>query len=80
MLIEDILGTLGVSLLLIAFTLNLFGKLDHHSRIYQGLNAAGAGVLLVVSVMLDFMPFVVLEGIWMVIALLAMLRVIRLPS
>lgn len=80
MLLVDWLGTLGVSLLLIGFLGNLFGKLDHHDRLYQGLNAAGAGVLMIVSMMLDFIPFIVLEGIWMVIALLTMFRIIKLRA
>ena len=70
--------TLGVSLLLIAFALNLLGRLDQRSRIYQGLNLLGAGVLTVVSIRLAFLPFVVLEGIWALVALLALLGIIRM--
>jgi len=78
MTLTDWLGTLGVSLLLIAFALNLLGRLDQRSRIYQGLNLLGAGVLTVVSIRLAFLPFVVLEGIWALVALLALLGIIRM--
>jgi len=78
MTLTDWLGTLGVSFLLIAFALNLVGRLDQRSRIYQGLNLLGAGVLIVVSIRLAFLPFVILEGIWALVALLALFGVIRM--
>ncbi len=70
--LTDWLGTLGGSILLIAFALNLMGRLPHESRTYQGLNFLGAMVLMVVAVRLDFLPFIVLEGVWAGVSLLAM--------
>ena len=40
----DWLGSAGVGLLLLAFALNLFGRLARRSRLYQGMNAMGAGL------------------------------------
>ena len=77
MTIEDWFGTLGVSLLLIAFALNLLGRLDHTSRTYQGLNALGAGILAWVAWRIDFMPFVVLEAVWVAVSLLAFFQLIK---
>ncbi len=75
--LTDWLGTLGVSTLLIAFALNLDGRLAHTSHAYHGLNAFGAGVLLVVAWRIEFIPFVILEGVWMLVALLALAGLIK---
>ena len=74
MTIAEWLGSLGVALLLIAFGLNLFGWLSRASRRYQGLNVLGAGLACYASWRIDFMPFVVLEGVWALVALTALLR------
>ena len=68
------IGTVGVGLLLGAFFLNLFGWLKTDSRAYQALNAIGAGVACYASYLIDFLPFVVLEGSWSLVAGSALLR------
>ena len=70
----DIVGSTGVALLLIGFFLNLFGFLGHASRAYQLLNLLGASLACWASFMIGFMPFVVLEGTWMLVALIALMR------
>ena len=68
---EQGVGSAGVALLLLAFALNLRGHLGHGSRLYQGLNALGAGLACYASFLIDFVPFVVLEGTWCAVALLS---------
>ncbi len=67
-------GSLGVFLLLLAFLLNLFRYLSQESTIYKLLNVAGAGLSGYASWLLHFIPFVVLEGIWCLVAALSLLR------
>ena len=71
---SDLVGSVGVFLLLAAFFLNLFGFLPHTSRSYQGMNAVGAGLSCYASYLIGFVPFVVLEGTWSVVAVVALLR------
>ena len=68
------IGSAGVALLLVAFLLNVLKLLRTDTRIYIGLNLAGAGLACYSSYLIDFMPFVVLEGIWALVALMAMAR------
>lgn len=68
------LGSLGVGLLLLAFALNLLGRLSRRSRLYTGLNALGAGMACAAAVLIGFYPFVVLEGTWALVAAAALLR------
>lgn len=67
-------GSTGVTLLLAAFFLNLFGFLNRRSRSYQTMNVVGAGLSCYASYLIGFLPFVVLEGTWSVAALVALLR------
>jgi hypothetical protein len=68
------IGSSGVALLLLAFALQLSGVLDHASRSYQLMNAVGAGLACWASWRIGFRPFVVLEGAWSLVALVALLR------
>jgi len=68
----EILGSIGVLLLLVAFFLNLFGYWSHGGRTYQAMNAVGAGLSCYSSYLIEFPPFVVLEGTWCIVAVIAL--------
>jgi hypothetical protein len=74
---SDIIGTAGVSLLLLAFLLNLAGVLHAEARVYQGMNAAGAGIACLSAYLIGFFPFVVLEGAWALASMVALVRAAR---
>lgn len=71
---SDLIGSAGVFLLLVAFFLNLFGWLDHRSRLYQLCNFLGAALSCYASVIIHYAPFVMLEAIWSLVALAALVR------
>lgn len=71
---SEAIGSAGVATLLVAFLLNLLGLLGHDSRVYQGLNFAGAALACYASYRIDFVRFVVLEGTWSAVALAALVR------
>ena len=72
---SDIIGSVGVAMILIAFLLNLAGSMDRDSRVYLLLNFAGAVLTCLSSIMISFWPFVVLEAVWAAAALVGLLRV-----
>ncbi|SEN23610.1 hypothetical protein SAMN05192574_102864 [Mucilaginibacter gossypiicola] len=74
---SDIIATTGVIILLIAFLLNLAGKLSAQSKLYSLMNFIGAGTCGYASYMISFYPFVVLESIWAIVALISLFRVPR---
>jgi len=74
---SDIIASIGVIILLIAFFLNLNKKLKADSKAYILMNFIGAGVCCYASYMVKFYPFVVLEGIWAFVALISLLKVPR---
>jgi hypothetical protein len=71
---SQVIGSIGVALLLIAFFMNSFGMLASDSRAYQSMNAVGAAVSCYASYLIGFAPFVVLEAVWCAAALAAMAR------
>ena len=68
----EYIGALGVFVLLFAFALNLSGRLNNSRPTYHLLNAVGAGLACYASWIIDFIPFVVLEASWLVVALIAL--------
>ena len=76
MTFTEAVGSIGVFLLLAAFLMNLIGRLSADSLVYVGLNFVGAGLACYASWLLDFLPFVVLEGTWAVVAAFALGRIV----
>jgi hypothetical protein len=70
----ELIGATGVALLLLAFALTSFGWLGSRSALYHAMNVLGAGLSCTASAMIGFVPFVVLEGTWAVVALVALVR------
>ena len=66
---SSIVGSLGVTILLVAFFLNLFGYLSQRSKVYVLLNLIGAGLSCYASVLIDYWPFIVLEGCWALVSI-----------
>jgi len=74
------IGFVGVTLLLAAFLLNLFKLLRSDGQPYMWLNFAGASLACYSSYLISFMPFVLLEGVWALAALVAIARSLRSGS
>jgi hypothetical protein len=69
-----IVGSAGVALLLLAFFLILFRYLSEDGTPYLMLNLVGAALACLSSYLIDFMPFVLLEGTWSAVAAIALAR------
>ena len=72
--LPTLLGFTGVALLLAAFLLNVLRVLTADGLTYLVLNAVGAGLAAWSSWLIAFVPFVILEGTWAAVAVLAIVR------
>jgi hypothetical protein len=63
-----VIGSAGVALLLLAFLLNLLKLMSAEGYAYGLLNFVGAALACYSSWLIAFMPFVVLEGVWALVA------------
>ncbi|PLX21294.1 MAG: hypothetical protein C0597_03500 [Marinilabiliales bacterium] len=70
----DIIGFLGVSIILLAFLLNLINAISNKSIWYILLNLTGAAIACYASILLKYVPFIILEGIWALVSLLALIK------
>ena len=71
---ENIINTIGVTLVLLAFFLLVLEKLRPKDKIYLILNVVGASLSCYGSWLINAIPFVVLEGTWALVALVGLIR------
>jgi hypothetical protein len=74
MALNDWLGFTGVFLILLAYILNVTGKLRNNDDSFIWLNIIGAGLACVASILIDYYPFIVLEGVWTLVSVIALIR------
>lgn len=77
MSLSDIIGSIGVTLLLIGFLLNLRGILRTDQKLNIALNITGAVFCGYSAYLMKFYPFVILEGVWAVAAFSSLFK--RVP-
>jgi hypothetical protein len=70
----DWIGFTGVTILLIAYFLNLFDILHKHSLLYSCLNLTGAGLACFAAALLKYLPFIILEGSWTAVSIIGLLN------
>jgi hypothetical protein len=70
----DIISTIGVSLILLAFFLNTFKYIADNGKLYFVLNIVGGAFACYGSVLLNSLPFIILEGTWSVVALIGLIK------
>jgi len=73
---NDLIGFIGVTILLLAFLLNLLGRISKDGWLYVLLNATGAGLACLASWLINYLPFVILEGTWMLVSILALAKML----
>jgi hypothetical protein len=72
-MLVQLVGIVGVVLLLAAFVLNLLKRISESSPLYLWMNISGAGLAAVYAFYSKAYPFVVLESVWSVAALVRLL-------
>lgn len=64
----DIIGSIGVVFMLVAFFINLQDYISNDHPFYIMLNLIGAGFSCYASYMINYLPFVILEGTWFIVS------------
>jgi len=65
---SELIGSIGTILMLAAFLLNLLDKLDNGSILYASMNFIGASLACIASFIINYTPFIILEGTWAIIS------------
>ncbi len=67
--LTDWIGFLGVFQILLAYVLNALGKITNKSLTFIVLNLIGATMACIASILINYWPFIILEGIWALVSL-----------
>jgi hypothetical protein len=78
--LNDWIGFAGVAILLIAFLLNLLKKIPSNGLPYILMNIIGAGLACLASWLINYIPFVILEGTWTLVSIFALFNYLKKPS
>ena len=78
MTITDIIGSVGVGLILLAYFLSTEKLMKSDSKMYFVLNIIGAALATTASLMINYWPFVILEGTWTLVSIYGLMRVMRI--
>ena len=70
----DIIGIIGVSLILLAYFLNIFSLVPKEGKLFFLMNIFGAGLACYASLLIHYWPFVILEGVWTLVSLVGLFR------
>jgi len=70
-------GSGGVTLLLVAFALNLLDRLSEHSKIYLTLNIIGSLAAAWYAYVGEIVPFLILELVWATVAFVRLAAIIK---
>jgi hypothetical protein len=68
------IGTIGVTLILVAYFLSVFNRLNAKSAVFFTLNVLGSGLACYASWLINYWPFVFLEGTWLLVSLAGLVK------
>lgn len=77
---EDIIGALGVGLTLIAYFLSVFSMIKRDGALFYWMNILGSGIACFASILIQFWPFIILEGTWVIISIIGLVKSIKKPQ
>lgn len=74
------MGWIGSVAVIAAYALNSLQKIKSDSLLFQVLNLTGAVLLIINSVFKEAYPFTFINTVWAVIAVVAIVRMMRKPA
>jgi hypothetical protein len=77
---NDIIGTIGVGIILLAYFMNIFSLIKKDGVLFYIMNVFGASLACFASILIDYMPFVILEASWVIVSVVGLLKVIKKPQ
>ena len=75
---NDLIGTVGVGLVLMAFFLNTAKLIESDGKFYYVLNVIGASLACYASLLIDYWPFVILEGTWTLVSVYGLMKSMKI--
>jgi hypothetical protein len=73
---NDIIGTIGVGLILLAYFLNTFSLIPKEGKLFFSMNIIGAGLACYASFLINYVPFIILEGVWCIVSIAGFVKLL----
>ena len=70
----DWIGFIGVFQILLAYILNVIGKIKSNDLTFILLNLIGASMACISSILMKYIPFIILEGVWTIVSLISLIK------
>lgn len=70
---NDLIGAVGVGLILLAYFLNTFSLIPKEGELFFGMNCIGAALACYASILIRYWPFIILEGVWTLVSIIGLL-------
>lgn len=70
----DWIGFLGVFQILLAYVLQVLGKLKAEDLVFILLNFIGASLACLASILMKYVPFIILEAVWALVSLVSLIK------
>lgn len=78
--LNDWIGTVGVGIILLAYFLNMFSFITNNGKLFYMLNILGASIACFASYLINYVPFVILEGTWVIVSIIGWIKIIKKPQ
>ena len=75
---NDIIGSIGVALILLAYFLNTERLIAVNGKLFFVMNIFGAGLACYASYLIYYWPFVILEGAWVLVSIYGLMMVMKI--
>ena len=75
---ENIIGVIGVGLILMAYFLHTGRYIPNNGKLYYVLNIIGASLACYASFLIGYIPFVILEGTWTLVSIYGLMKAMRI--
>jgi hypothetical protein len=75
---NDIIGSIGVAMILIAYFLNTENLIPVNGKFFYVVNIIGAALACYASYLIAYWPFVILEGTWTLVSVYGLMRAMRI--
>lgn len=75
---NDLIGMIGVGMILLAYFLNTARLLENNKRAFYVMNIIGAALACYASYLINYWPFVILEGTWTLVSIYGLMKVMRI--
>jgi hypothetical protein len=75
---NDIIGTLGVGLILFAYFLNTAKLILPDGKLFYTMNIIGAALACYASLLISYWPFVILEGTWTLVSIYGLMKTMKI--